>query len=151
MYESYQFVEMTRGVKRSVHGAQLTEQNNTKIFKSMKKEDLRQPLSLLDCCAKAVASKISFQEIEETFARIPEPVQLRVIYWSFPYDEEEIRMYSTSAMQHQKMPFEQGLKLLKTSAVNDVLQVGKLSSLLFVTFKQPGFKTRLVKCHPRLL
>ena len=117
---------MTRGVKRSRAIAQLSDcEEKMKAFKTMKKQELQQPLSLLDCCAKAVASKISFQEIEETFTRIPEPVQLRVIYWSFPGDEQEIRMYSSSAVQHQKMPFQQGIKLLEKHAVNNILQVGE--------------------------
>ena len=117
---------MTRGVKRCRATAQLSDcEENMKVFKTMKKQELQQPLSLLDCCAKAVASKISFQEIEETFTRIPEPVQLRVIYWSFPGDEHEIRMYSSSAIQHQKMPFQQGIKLLEKHAVTNVLQVGE--------------------------
>jgi hypothetical protein len=123
---------MTRGVKRSRAAAQLSDcEENRKLFKSMKKQELQQPLSLLDCCAKAVASKISFQEIEETFTRIPEPVQLRVIYWSFPCDEQEIRMYSTSAIQHQKMPFQQGMKLLEKRAVNNILQVGKFIKFFY--------------------
>ena len=122
-----------RGVKRSA--AQLSNcEENTKVFKSMKKQELQQPLSLLDCCAKAVASKISFQEIEETFARIPEPVQLRVIYWSFPCDEQEIRMYSSSAIQHQKMPFHQGIKLLEKRAVKNILQVGKFIYKVLLLF-----------------
>ena len=123
---------MTRGVKRSRVAAQLSDcEENIKVFKTMKKQELQQPLSLLDCCAKAVASKISFQEIEETFTRIPEPVQLRVIYWSFPCDEQEIRMYSTSAIQHQKMPFHQGMKLLEKHAVNNILQVGEFIKLFY--------------------
>jgi hypothetical protein len=121
---------MTRGVKRSA--AQLSDcEENIKVYKSMKKQELLQPLSLLDCCAKTVASKISFQEIEETFTCIPEPVQLRVIYWSFPCDEQEIRMYSTSAIQHQKMPFYQGIKLLEKRAVKNILQVGKFIKFFY--------------------
>ena len=101
-----QLVTMTRERKRSRASAQLSdEEQQCKLLKTEKKDGLQQPLSLLDCCAKAVASKISFQEIEETFTRIPEPVQLRVIYWSFPGDEDEIRMYSTATIQQQKAPF----------------------------------------------
>ncbi|XP_046852057.1 zinc finger SWIM domain-containing protein 5-like [Xenia sp. Carnegie-2017] len=117
---------MTRGTKRSYVAAQSNgSEQNVKILKTGTKQEIRKrPLSLLDNCAKAVASKISFQEIEEKFARIPEPVQLRVIYWSFPNDEKEIRMYSTSGLHQEKMPYEYGLKLLEKRAVNNVLQVG---------------------------
>ncbi|XP_073400527.1 zinc finger SWIM domain-containing protein 5 [Dendrobates tinctorius] len=56
---------------------------------------LYQPESLLDCAAKAVAEKWAFERVEERFERIPEPVQRRIVYWSFPRNEREICMYSS--------------------------------------------------------
>ncbi|KAF3858525.1 hypothetical protein F7725_011726 [Dissostichus mawsoni] len=56
---------------------------------------LRSPESLLDCAAKAVAEKWAFERVEERFERIPEPVQRRIVYWSFPRNEKEICMYSS--------------------------------------------------------
>ncbi|XP_039591782.1 zinc finger SWIM domain-containing protein 5 [Polypterus senegalus] len=53
------------------------------------------PESLLDCAAKAVAEKWAFERVEERFERIPEPVQRRIVYWSFPRNEKEICMYSS--------------------------------------------------------
>ncbi|MBN3302371.1 ZSWM5 protein, partial [Amia calva] len=53
------------------------------------------PESLLDCAAKAVAEKWAFERVEERFERIPEPVQRRIVYWSFPRNEREICMYSS--------------------------------------------------------
>lgn len=55
----------------------------------------RCPESLLDCAAKAVAEKWAFERVEERFERIPEPVQRRIVYWSFPRNEKEICMYSS--------------------------------------------------------
>ena len=55
----------------------------------------RSPESLLDCAAKAVAEKWAFERVEERFERIPEPVQRRIVYWSFPRNEREICMYSS--------------------------------------------------------
>lgn len=54
-----------------------------------------QPESLLDCAAKAVAEKWAYERVEERFERIPEPVQRRIVYWSFPRNEREICMYSS--------------------------------------------------------
>ncbi|XP_018113820.1 zinc finger SWIM domain-containing protein 5 isoform X2 [Xenopus laevis] len=54
-----------------------------------------EPESLLDCAAKAVAEKWAFERVEERFERIPEPVQRRIVYWSFPRNEREICMYSS--------------------------------------------------------
>lgn len=49
----------------------------------------------MDCAAKAVAEKWAFERVEERFERIPEPVQRRIVYWSFPRNEREICMYSS--------------------------------------------------------
>lgn len=53
------------------------------------------PESLLDIAARKVAEKWPFQRVEERFERIPEPVQRRIVYWSFPRSEREICMYSS--------------------------------------------------------
>jgi len=68
---------------------------------SRKQKDVSQPKgglhpeSLLDLSAKIVAFYIPFARIEERYDRIPEPVQNRIIFWSFPRNERDICMYST--------------------------------------------------------
>ncbi|XP_029837511.4 zinc finger SWIM domain-containing protein 5 [Ixodes scapularis] len=90
----------------------------------------RRPESLLDICAKVVAQHIPFQRIEERYNRIPEPVQRRIIFWSFPRNERDICMYSSlssdsnSCGDYQKLPFYRGLKLYEAGCVDNVLQVG---------------------------
>uniref|UniRef100_A0A7N6FI38 ZSWIM4-8 C-terminal domain-containing protein n=1 Tax=Anabas testudineus TaxID=64144 RepID=A0A7N6FI38_ANATE len=81
----------------------------------------RSPESLLDCAAKAVAEKWAFERVEERFERIPEPVQRRIVYWSFPRNEKEICMYSSF---QYGLPFRRGIRLLETGCVENVLQVG---------------------------
>jgi hypothetical protein len=79
-----------------------------------------------------VAENIPFQRIEEKYTRIPEPVQRRIIFWSFPRDESDICMYSSlsrvpvSSSECQNQSFYKGLKLLEAGCVGNVLQVGKL-------------------------
>ncbi|XP_053614383.1 zinc finger SWIM domain-containing protein 4-like isoform X1 [Plodia interpunctella] len=88
----------------------------------------RAPPTLLDITAKIVAATIPFQRIEERYERIPEPVQRRVVYWSFPRDERDICMYSSLARappdDHRNIAFCRGLKLLEAGCVENVLQVG---------------------------
>lgn len=90
----------------------------------------RTPDTLLDICARIVAQQIPFQRIEERYDRIPEPVQRRVIFWSFPRNERDICMYSslsrpsTNSVEYQNLPFHRGLKLLESGCVDSVLQVG---------------------------
>ncbi|XP_058455702.1 uncharacterized protein LOC131433009 [Malaya genurostris] len=92
---------------------------------------LRQPDSLLDITARIVARNEPFQKIEERYDRIPEPVQRRIIYWSFPRNEKDICMYSSlsrvsslNSVEPQSLSFCAGLKLVESGCVEDVLQVG---------------------------
>uniref|UniRef100_T1JKB7 Uncharacterized protein n=1 Tax=Strigamia maritima TaxID=126957 RepID=T1JKB7_STRMM len=90
---------------------------------------MRNPDTLLDISAKVVAQNIPFQRIEEQYDRIPEPVQRRIIYWSFPRNERDICMYSSLAKvtancsEYQNLPFHKGVRLLETGCVENVLQV----------------------------
>lgn len=87
--------------------------------------------TLLDICAKVVAIHVPFQRIEERYERIPEPVQRRIIYWSFPRNERDICMYSSLSSEcagcadTQKLPFYKGLRLYELGSVDNVLQVGE--------------------------
>lgn len=92
---------------------------------------MRQPDSLLDITARLVAQNEPFQKIEERYDRIPEPVQRRIIYWSFPRNEKDICMYSSlsrvssiNSVEPQSLSFCAGLKLVESGCVEDVLQVG---------------------------
>ncbi|XP_065262750.1 zinc finger SWIM domain-containing protein 6 isoform X2 [Emys orbicularis] len=107
------------------------------------------PESLLDIAARKVAEKWPFQRVEERFERIPEPVQRRIVYWSFPRSEREICMYSSfntgaedpaapggaaastapggaadAAADETRLPFRRGIALLDGGCVDNVLQVG---------------------------
>lgn len=98
-----------------------------------------QPDTLLDICAKNVASSIPFQRIEERYNRIPEPVQERICFWSFPRKEFEICMYSSMSqvpMRQDEMKnttFGQGTKLVDQGCVKNALQVGEFE-FSFVPF-----------------
>ena len=72
-----------------------------------------------------------FPQVEERFSRVPEPVQKRIVFWSFPRSEREICMYSSLGYQppegehDARVPFTRGLHLLQSGAVDRVLQVGE--------------------------
>lgn len=101
----------------------------------------RAPASLLDITAKIVAATIPFQRIEERYERIPEPVQRRVVYWSFPRDERDICMYSSLARappdDHRNIAFCRGLKLLEAGCVDAVLQVGECRACACLLISAP--------------
>ncbi|KAF0046102.1 hypothetical protein F2P81_002631 [Scophthalmus maximus] len=95
------------------------------------------PETLLDTAARRVAEKWPFQRVEERFERIPEPVQRRIVYWSFPRSEQEICMYSSfnaggeeiassgESGDDTRLPFRRGIGLLESGCVDNVLQVGE--------------------------
>ncbi|XP_010724583.1 zinc finger SWIM domain-containing protein 6-like [Meleagris gallopavo] len=110
---------------------------------------MQSPESLLDIAARKVAEKWPFQRVEERFERIPEPVQRRIVYWSFPRSEREICMYSSfdtgaegfttlggtaantmsggavdAVADENRLPFRRGMALLDGGCVDNVLQVG---------------------------
>ena len=105
--------------------------NTLNALKTMDKASLKyQPDTLLDLSARCVAENIPFQCVEERIAWIPEPVQRRIVFWSFPRNERDIQMYSSFSMnpkdaaETEKLPFNVGVKLLESGAVDNVLQIG---------------------------
>lgn len=101
----------------------------TKCPKLHTEQAKTRPLSLLDLSAKCVAANIPFQHVEERCSPIPEPVQLKIVYWSFPRNARDICLYSSlhataSQSDAKRLPFQRGLTLLEQNAIKDVLQVG---------------------------
>ena len=96
-----------------------------------RRERKTSPGTLLDIASRFVAKTVPFQRIEERFPRIPEPVQERLVFWAFPRDERDVRMYSSpcgnssNALEFQNSPFCQGMRLLEQGNVQHVLQVGE--------------------------
>lgn len=84
--------------------------------------------SLVEMAAKCVASFIPFEMVERVFPPVPEQLQLRIAFWSFPEHEEDIRLYSCLANGSAE-EFQKGEKLFKNDSVSDILQIGKLISL----------------------
>ena len=79
---------------------------------------------LLEICARTVAKYLPFETVERIYPQIPEQLQLRIAFWSFPPFEEDIRLYSCLA-NGSPDKFTEGEQLLKVQAVKDALQIGK--------------------------
>ncbi|XP_025100498.1 zinc finger SWIM domain-containing protein 8-like isoform X2 [Pomacea canaliculata] len=103
-----------RGWKRQNGGQSLLQ-----IFPSS--DDRVMPL--VELAAQAVACNIPFEEVERFAQPIPEQLQLRIAFWSFPENEEDIRLYSCLA-NGSADEFTKGEHLYKTRAVKDALQIG---------------------------
>ncbi len=63
---------------------------------------------------------MSFAAVEERLndVPVPEPVQERIVFWSFPRDETQIRRYAGKN-------FEAAENIVRKSQVKDPLQIGK--------------------------
>lgn len=79
--------------------------------------------TLTELAARCVASFIPFELVEHVFPPVPEQLQLRIAFWSFPDNEEDIRLYSCLANSSAD-EFHRGDQLYKTRAVKDPLQIG---------------------------
>lgn len=97
------FVEIEQGATKKMNQDDLANRSNNFNFAFSDSNDQFQsalvnkylPDSLLDISARIVAENEPFQRVEERYDRIPEPVQRRIIYWSFPRNERDICMYSS--------------------------------------------------------
>ncbi|XP_075158821.1 zinc finger SWIM domain-containing dorado [Haematobia irritans] len=79
--------------------------------------------TLTELAAKCVASYIPFELVEHVYPPVPEQLQLRIAFWSFPDNEEDIRLYSCLANSSSD-EFNRGDQLFKTGAVKEPLQIG---------------------------
>lgn len=80
--------------------------------------------SLTELAAKCVASHIPFELVEHVYPPVPEQLQLRIAFWSFPDNEEDIRLYSCLA-NGSADEFTRGENLYRNHFVKDPLQIGK--------------------------
>ncbi|KAH8862512.1 Zinc finger SWIM domain-containing protein 6 [Schistosoma japonicum] len=84
--------------------------------------------SLLDLSAKVVAEHLPFEYVERMLVHIPEPVQDKIIYYSFPQRDSDIYTYasfhSKTDKTRDKIPYYQGLEYFQNNCVEDVIQIG---------------------------
>ncbi|VDN14347.1 unnamed protein product [Dibothriocephalus latus] len=84
--------------------------------------------SLFDLSAMCVASHLPFEYVENTLVNIPDPVQERILYYSFPRDNSDIKTYSSftncGKLTADKSPYGIGEHLFLTNCVDNVIQIG---------------------------
>uniref|UniRef100_A0A8C5R0B2 Zinc finger SWIM-type containing 8 n=1 Tax=Leptobrachium leishanense TaxID=445787 RepID=A0A8C5R0B2_9ANUR len=78
---------------------------------------------LVELSAKQVAFHIPFEVVEKVYPPVPEQLQLRIAFWSFPENEEDIRLYSCLA-NGSADEFQRGEQLFRMRGVKDPLQIG---------------------------
>ncbi|XP_076654799.1 zinc finger SWIM domain-containing dorado isoform X1 [Halictus rubicundus] len=86
-------------------------------------EDGQAVPTLCELAARCVASHIPFELVEHVYPPVPEQLQLRIAFWSFPDNEEDIRLYSCLANGNAD-EFQRGEYLFRQRSVKDTLQIG---------------------------
>ncbi|XP_076629191.1 zinc finger SWIM domain-containing dorado, partial [Colletes latitarsis] len=86
-------------------------------------EDGQTVPTLCELAARCVASHIPFELVEHVYPPVPEQLQLRIAFWSFPDNEEDIRLYSCLANGNAD-EFQRGEHLFRSRSVKDPLQIG---------------------------
>nr|CAB3268068.1 zinc finger SWIM domain-containing protein 8 [Phallusia mammillata] len=99
------------------------KQNTSLVLTGASNPEVGQVTPLMELCAQAVALHIPFEQVEKMFSPVPENVQLRIAYWSFPDNEEDIRLYSCLA-NGSPDEFQRGEHLVRARCVRNVLQIG---------------------------
>ena len=79
----------------------------------------------MELCARKAAAHIPFEVVEQMMPVVPEQIQLWIALWSFPENEEDIRLYSCLATGNAD-EFTKGESLFKHNGVRDLLQIGAL-------------------------
>ena len=82
--------------------------------------------TLCELAARCVASHIPFELVEHVYPPVPEQLQLRIAFWSFPDNEEDIRLYSCLANGSAE-EFQRGEHFFRLRSVKDPLQIGEWS------------------------
>ncbi|XP_058063345.1 zinc finger SWIM domain-containing protein 8 homolog [Anopheles bellator] len=100
-----------------------TGTSNTFGFNTMRRSSDGELSSLTELAARCVATYIPFELVEELYPPVPEQMQLRIAFWSFPDNEEDIRLYSCLANSSAD-EFHRGEQLFKNRAVKEPLQIG---------------------------
>lgn len=85
-------------------------------------------LSLFDISAMSVAYHLPFEYVESTLVHVPDPVQERIIFYSFPRDSADIKTYSSfmsyKAGSSENSPFSIGEQIFQRNCVEDAIQIG---------------------------
>lgn len=80
-------------------------------------------MSLTELAAQKVACHLPFGLVEHYEPPVPESLQCRITYWSFPQDEEDIKLYTCLANGNADF-FYRAEDLISQNAVRDMVQVG---------------------------
>lgn len=100
-------------------------------------------LPLVELAAQSVARHFPFEVVETVNPPVPEQLHLRIAFWSFPDNEEDIRLYACLANGSPDL-FNRAEDLLRKKAIKDMLQIGfHLSASVLIDSGAANFEVSL--------
>lgn len=78
---------------------------------------------LVELASQCVALYIPYELVEQEYPPVPEELQVRIAFWSFPDNEDDIRLYSCLANSNAD-EFLRGQNLYSSNMVKDSVQIG---------------------------
>lgn len=121
--KNFNFFSVVNELVISVSGVKEKQKECHLFFQFVVADNPNVP-TLTELASKCVASHIPFELVERFYPPVPEQLQLRIAYWSFPDNEEDIRLYSCLA-NGAADEFSRGEHLVRSNMVRDPLQIGK--------------------------
>jgi hypothetical protein len=104
-------------------------------------------LKLVDICARYIALNMPFELVESYSQPVPEDLQLKITFASFPDSVEDIRLYSCLANGNSD-EFQKGEQFYNNKNVKNILQIGKFfffflfEKLNYFFFQRLSFKCK---------
>ncbi|KRX18110.1 Zinc finger SWIM domain-containing protein 8 [Trichinella nelsoni] len=86
-------------------------------------EKMSNTLSLVELSAKTVAKHIPFEMVENFKPPVPEQLQQRIAFWSFPENSSDIRMYACLSNGRYD-EFAKGISLYDMNCIRSPMQIG---------------------------
>lgn len=82
-----------------------------------------QPKSLVDVCCKYLALNFPFAYLQDRFPPVPDDLQLKVITYSFPENEDQIRKYAEFSRPSVDLALPKAM--CNSDIVTNMMQIGK--------------------------
>ena len=92
---------------------------------------VRSPQSLQELCSRVVGQTYPFELVQQHQPRVPEDLQKRIAFWSFPLNEKQVLDHASVMMGMTDYEFKSRASMVghSTKEVSEMLQTGRRTRL----------------------
>lgn len=89
---------------------------------------VKSPLSLQELCSRVVGQTHPFELVQQHQPRVPEELQKRIAFWSFPLSERQVLDHASLMMGLPDYEFESRVSMVgySTKEFSEMLQTGRI-------------------------